>query len=192
VHKSERLYGLNGKKEARTILDARLRDSMNEIRPLATLTVRTFIDQYWRPYLDRREVKPSTRACYETGLRQLGCTDLAKPNAAKRSDARSRRPSLPQIGDLLLREVTPLHIEDIVCAKTETGASPKSVRNLLGLVHGVFALAVDNDLIPRSPVRQKHKPKIRTAKKPIWTKEQMRAILDTAPHEHRVSCSVAR
>src|SRR5262245_47235124 len=58
VHKSETLYGLKGKKDARGILSERLRDSTNSMRPPATLTVRTFIDQYWRPYLDRRDVKP--------------------------------------------------------------------------------------------------------------------------------------
>jgi integrase len=162
VHKSQRLY-VNSKKEAWAILQDRVRDSRNEVRPLAQITVSEFIKRYWRPYLDRQGVKPSTRAGYESGVRQL----------------------LPVLGDLRLVDVTPIHIEDIATKKLQSGASPKTVRNMITFLHGIFALAVDQDLIQRSPVRQKHKPKLKTAEKTIWTAEQIRSILAAAAPEHR-------
>ena len=61
VHKSESLYGLTGKKAARAVLDQRLRDSENRPLEQAELTVQSFVETYWRPYLDRKQVKPSTR-----------------------------------------------------------------------------------------------------------------------------------
>ena len=43
-------------------------------------------------------------------------------------------------------------------AKLESGLSPKGVCNLLGILQGIFSLAVDNDLLLKSPVRNRHKP----------------------------------
>jgi integrase len=53
------------------------------------------------------------------------------------------------------------------------------------LLQGIFSLAVDNDLIARSPVRDRHKPRITRAEKPVWSPEQLRQIVDSVPREHR-------
>ena len=51
------------------------------------------------------------------------------------------------------------------------GLSGKTVRNLLLVLQGIFSLAVDNDLILKSPLRKSHKPVYRQREKPIWSPE---------------------
>jgi integrase len=50
---------------------------------------------------------------------------------------------------------------------------------------------VDNDLIPRSPVRERHKPVVRRQEKPVWTSEQVRTILQNAPPEYKAFFTAA-
>lgn len=64
-------------------------------------------------------------------------------------------------------------------------ACPARPRNLLGLLQSIFALAVDNDLLARSPVRNKHKPTVQRREKPIWTPEQIKRIVGAISEEHR-------
>jgi site-specific recombinase XerC len=47
--------------------------------------------------------------------------------------------------------------EAIAVAIRQAGSSPKTDRNLVGLLQSIFSLAVDNDLIPRSPVLDRHR-----------------------------------
>jgi integrase len=163
-HRSETVYGLSGKKAAREVLRQRLQDASTRLPEATEMSVRDFVEAYWKPYLDRRGVKPSTRQSYECALKLH---------------------IIPKLGDLLLVEVAPLQIETLVQAKLKTGLSPKSVRNLVGLLQGIFSLALDNDLISRSPVRSKHKPTIRRREKPVWTADQVRLIVDSVPHAYR-------
>jgi len=84
-----------------------------------------------------------------------------------------------------IADVTPLNIEKLLQSRHEGGSSPKTVRNLVGLLQSIFSLAVDNDLIPRSPVRDRHKPRVTRSEKPVWTPEQLKLIVDSAPKAHR-------
>ena len=164
IQKSETLYDLSGKKAARVVLDSRIRESENRTPEVTDLTIQGFVETYWKPYLDRKQVKPSTKRSYESSL-QLHV--------------------LPKIGSLRLLDVAPLHIENLVRKCLESGSSPKTVRNVVGLLQGIFSLAYDNDLIARSPVRDKHKPQVIRREKPIWSPEQMKLIVDRVPAEHR-------
>jgi len=94
---------------------------------------------------------------------------------------------LPALGELKLTEITPLHIESFVRVKSAANSKlhPKTVLNMLRLVQGIFSVAVDNDLLERSPVRRKHRPAVPRSEKTAWTPEQVRAILDEIPLEHR-------
>ena len=164
MHKSETLENLSGKKAARAVLNQRIRESQN--RPIETrdFTVQHIVDTLWRPYLDRKQIKPSTKRSYDCELRVH---------------------ILPALGSMRIHEVAPLHIEKLLQARLADGSSPKTVRNLVGLLQSIFSLAVDNDLIARSPVRDRHKPRVIRAEKPVWTPEQLKQIVDTAPKPHR-------
>jgi integrase len=91
----------------------------------------------------------------------------------------------PSLGDIGIGEIVPLHIEDLLQVKLKSGLASKTVRNLVGLLQGIFSLAQDNDLILRSPVRNKHKPSLQRREKPVWTANQVRLIIEAAPASHR-------
>ncbi len=162
AHKAERLYGLDGKKAARAVLDERTREASNQSISPKDLTVQAFVDQYWRAYLDRLGAKPSTLKSYQSILKNV----------------------LPSLGQLQLAQVTPLHIEQVVQGRSKK-VSAKTLLNEIGLLQSIFSLAVENDLLVRSPVRSKHKPKVVHTEKQIWTPEQIRKILAALPDQHR-------
>jgi len=82
---------------------------------------------------------------------------------------------LPAFGPMRINEVTPLPIEKLLQSRLAGGLSPKTLRNLVGLLQSIFSLAVDNDLIARSPVRDRHKPRVIRREKPVWSAEQLKA-----------------
>ncbi len=161
-HKSERLHGLKGKNEARAVLEKKLRELAVEVIRPNELNMQDFVDQYWMSYLDRIEAKPSTRKSYGSILKHL----------------------LPSLGQLRLAQITPLHIEQLIQQRSKK-VSAKTLLNELGLLQSIFSLAVENDLMDRSPVRSKHKPKSTHSEKPIWSSEQVRNILAALPTQYR-------
>lgn len=112
--------------------------------------------------MDRLGAKPSTRKSYGSILKNV----------------------LPSLGQLQLMHVTPLHIEQVVQERSRK-VCPKTLLNEIGLLQSIFSLAVENDLLTRSPVRSKHKPKVVHTEKPIWTAEQVKNILAALPEQHR-------
>ena len=162
--RSETLHGVSGRKAARAILEQRIREATPARIEAAELTVYGFVEKYWRPYLDRRNVKPSTRTSYDSALRVH---------------------ILPMLGTMRIGEVAPLNIENLLQEKSRSGLSPKTVRNLVGLLQGIFSLALDNDLILRSPIRNKHKPSVQRREKPSWTPAEVRLIIEATPISHR-------
>lgn len=164
THKAETLYGLHGKKAARAILNERLQEAAS-INPLAAeLTLRAFVEGFWKPYLDRKQVKPSTRQGYQSVLHHH---------------------ILPSLGERMLTDVVPIDVERLLQTKAKAGYSPTTMRNIVVLLNGIFHLAADNDLIPRSPVRDRHRPVCHKTEKPAWTPVQVRRILETVPAEYR-------
>jgi len=158
--KAETLYGLCGKKAARAVLEERIREASSPKPVGSDLSLRGFVDAWWKPYLQRKGVKPSTRRNYDSAL-ELHI--------------------LPVFGDLHIEEIVPLHVERFSQTKLESGLSAKTVRNLLLVLQGILSLAVDNDLIARSPIRNRHKPTVDRCEKPIWSPAQLLNILSAAP-----------
>src|SRR5262249_26877450 len=163
-HKSETLYGLAGKKAARAVLDERIREVSTQKPEGSDLSLRAFVDAWWKPYLQRKGVKLSTKSNYDSVL-QLHV--------------------LPAFGDMRMEEIVPLHVERFVQTKLTSGLSAKTVRNLLLVLQAILSLAVDNDLIARSPIRKRHKPTVDRHEKPIWSPAQLLNILSAAPMELR-------
>jgi integrase len=162
--RSELVYGLAGKKEARAVLEDRIKECTRRSSHPAQLTVGTFIQEYWKPHLGRKNVKPATRAAYQSMLDRL---------------------VIPILGERQLIEVTPIQIEELLRDQRLKNLSSKTIRNVVILVQGIFSLAVDNDLIPKSPVRRQHKPALERREKVVWTAEQLRQIVAAAPQHHR-------
>jgi integrase len=168
--RSETLHGVTGKKAARVVLETRIREASTFTARAADLTLKNFVETYWRSYLERKNAKPSTRLSYESALRLH---------------------ILPAVGDFKLTDIVPLQIENLLQAKLGAGLRPKTVGNILVLLQSIFSLAVDNDLISRSPVRKRHKPTVPRSEKPVWTAKQIRLILENAPVPYRALFAVA-
>jgi integrase len=162
--KSETLYDLKGKKAAQAELDERIQQASSTKVEDSELTLRGFVDTYWKLSLDRKCLKLSTRQSYNSALE---CHIM------------------PALGDYRLADVAPLHVEKFAQAKSQSGLSGKTVRNLLLVLQGIFSLAVDNDMILKSPVRKSHKPVYRRKEKPVWSAEVVLAIIQAAPSAHR-------
>jgi integrase len=92
---------------------------------------------------------------------------------------------LPVLGNVKVTEVVPLRIEEFLRAKASKGLSSKTIRNIIVLLKGIFALAEENDLIQRTPVRKRHKPNVTRTEKPSWTPQQVRSIIDNVPVQFR-------
>jgi len=59
-HSSETLYGLEGKKAARAVLEERIKNAAKIESTDMILT--EFVNTFWKPYLDRKDLKPATRS----------------------------------------------------------------------------------------------------------------------------------
>lgn len=163
-HRKETLYGLNGKKAARAVLNERLQQAGNMNPEAADLTLRSFAETYWKSYLDRKQVKPSTMKGYQSVL---------------------AKHIYPALGGLGLTAIAPINVEELLQSKAKKGYSPKTMRNIVVLLQGIFHLAEDNDLIAKSPIRDRHKPICRNTEKPAWSREQVRSILEEVPDAFR-------
>lgn len=154
--------GRAGRDKAEEILRTRLREAHGAagLALPSGMTIQQFINTYWRQYLDRKAVKPSTRASYQAYL---------------------NKHIMPGIGDLKLADISPFHIGELVAKKRSEGLAARSVHHMYRLLDTIFRLAVDNDLVQRSPVRKHHRPEYAKASKVAWTPEQFRRLLAQIP-----------
>jgi len=164
-HKAETLYGMEGKKQARGILMQRIQAASSQPPEAAELTLQEFVDLYWMPYLKRKHVKPSTEFSYQNILKVH---------------------ILPLLGKLQLTRISPMQIEEFLRIRTLEGRSDKTVRNIVVMLGSVFTLAVENDLIVKSPVRKRHKPALTREEKPVWSAAQVRTIISAVPEKFKV------
>src|SRR3989442_13440552 len=108
--KAETLYGLCGKKAARAVLEERIRGASFAKPEGSDLSLRAFVDAWWKPYLQRKGVKPSTKRNYDSIL-ELHILHV--------------------FGDLRIDEIVPLHVRRFIQAKVESGLSGRIGRNWL-------------------------------------------------------------
>lgn len=67
--------------------------------------------------------------------------------------ARLERHAIPRIGHLLLAEVKPRHIRDLVLElRRENKLSPKTIREVASILHTMFKSAFIDELVPSNPV----------------------------------------
>jgi integrase len=157
--KAETLYGVT-KKEAKAIKAERIRESSKQAQQPTDLTLRKFVEVQWKPYLKQQNIKQSTIYGYVSAL---------------------ERHILPVLGDMKLDEITPVDIGSVLKSKTVEPLSSKTIRNIVLLMQGIFAYALDQDAVTRSPVRKSHKPALTQINKTAWTDEQVQQILAGVP-----------
>jgi integrase len=89
---------------------------------------------------------------------------------------------VPILGSRLLVDISPTDISDFFRDMGNKGLSTKFVLKNYLLLHAMFEVALELDLISNSPVRKKlHRPKHRKTKMPFWTVHQVQAVLREIP-----------
>lgn len=88
----------------------------------------------------------------------------------------------PAIGARPLHRVTREDIERLVTAKLRAGSSPKTVRNVLSVVHGVFAWAERRGLVASNPARLVDRPRVEPTTDIRWIDvDDLEAIIGSVP-----------
>jgi integrase len=83
----------------------------------------------------------------------------------------------PKLGNILLKDLRPSHIQEYMVAKLSTGASNTTVRHHLTFLHAVLERAVKLQLLTRNPVDAISMPKIIKKEMKILDKQQAALIL---------------
>jgi len=158
--------GKSGRAKAEEILQARLKEANPATGLVAPthVTLQEMVDTHWQHYLDRKRVKPSTRSSYGAYL---------------------NKHILPAMGNFELAEIAPIHIGELLARKRNEGLSAHSAHHLCQLLETIFRVAVDNDLVQRSPVRRSHRPDFPKPQKLAWTPEQVRLIIAQIPTAYK-------
>jgi integrase len=94
----------------------------------------------------------------------------------------------PVIGDKVLQKVTRRDVERLGESLIEKGLSPKTVRNTLTFLHGVFEHAIDLEWTRENPVRRAARPRRRRADDAnpdlqFLTLEELEAVIRAIPNE---------
>lgn len=85
-----------------------------------------------------------------------------KGRVDEHDEQRLRLHVYPVIGRILLEEVRPRHLLEVIQRLKAAGAAPRTIRNVYSVVQGLFRDAVIADLVPSSPcvLRRPHLPTI--------------------------------
>ena len=90
---------------------------------------------------------------------------------------------LPFFGKMKMREVQPTHISDFLDSK-QGKYSGSTMRALYSVIHLLFEIAEQFDLVDKSPVRPKrHRPKLIKVQKPTLSAKQIQEVLSNLPDE---------
>jgi integrase len=140
------------------------RNNMEPKKLYAELTFKEFIESRWKLYRQSAKHQPST---------------------IENHDSLIKNHLMPFFGKKKLREVQPSDVSKFLALKTdEDTLSNNTMQNLYGLLHLMFEIAAQFDLIEKSPVRPKlHKLPVEKVKKPTLSAAEIRAILALLPNE---------
>lgn len=164
IHRAETI-DTHRKKDAEAVLAERLKDVNNGTKHpiLVSITFAEFVAKYWDGRMNR-SLKASTQASHRANVK----THI-----------------LPAFGSFKLAEISSLNVDDFLARKQEDGLSNKTLLNLYMLLHRMFNVALDLELISHNPVRRISRPVVHHREKPILSVSQIRSIIDTVPENFR-------
>jgi integrase len=158
--KTKTLRDCPDKKSAQKELDQILRDinRRNGVAAYrANVRFNEVLGKHWPNYLKSADVKPSTQGAWESSIR----------NWVK-----------PFFGKMLLSDIGPAEVGDFMAHLATNDLSPKYRKNLYNLIHLIFDVALENELLEATPVRPKlHRPKVPRKERKLLSVDQVRAFL---------------
>jgi len=118
-------------------------------------------------------------------------------NPAKRPDTRAtdeyhlRAHVNPVLGKRQIANVTPSHVQGLA-NDLAARLAPKTVRRALGVVRAMFAHAVADDLLGRSPYRGIKLPRVESTRRRIPSSDELAGLIEATPERYRamVYCAV--
>lgn len=146
------------------------------VLPIASVkkgfTLNEFVRAHWEIYQVNRGTAASTRGSHAASLKNH---------------------IIPVFGENSISDVSPSDISNFFQSLNAKKLSQKSVLNIYQLLHVMFEVAAEHDLIEHNPVRRKlHRPKHLRKKMPIWTAENVQKILQEIPERRKVLfCCIA-
>jgi Phage integrase, N-terminal SAM-like domain len=130
------------------------------------LTLSGFVESYWKTYQQNRGLKQSTRDSHAANLKNH---------------------VIPVFGTIPMKAISSSDISNFFSGLESKKLCSKSVLNVYQLLHVMFEVAAEHDLIDHNPVRKKlHRPRHTHKKMPIWSAENVQKILLEIPLRWRV------
>jgi integrase len=92
----------------------------------------------------------------------------------------------PALGEMKLAEIRPTDITTFFDGLASKGLSVKTRLNIYQFLRLMFQVALEHELIQSSPIRPKlHRPEYKAKKMPIWTKQNVIAVLNQIPEDYQ-------
>ena len=162
--------GFRTKRDAEDALQRLLLDNNARRQAGATrITLDEFLEQHWLP-----TKAPSVRPATLHGYRKM------IENSIK-----------PALGHQRLSTITRRDLEQLYAALATSGGhngkplSPKTVRNIHGVIHGALADAVNWEMIPANPAHGAKVPRVTPNEMTAWTEDEANRFLNHTQHSAR-------
>jgi integrase len=108
-----------------------------------------------------------------------------KPSTVYSYDSMLEKHLIPMFGAMQLWQITTVDVPEFFNKAQEKVAS-KYALNLYALLNTMFDVAVQHDLIEKSPVRRKlHRPQHDPKEKPVLSGEQVRKVIEAVADEYK-------
>ena len=131
------------------------------------------------------ENKPQTLAEYKDGLWATWRKDGIKASTRYGQESMWTRHIEPTLGKMKLMEIGPTDITMFFDGLASKGLSAKTSVNIYQFLRLMFQVALEHELIQSSPIRPKlHRPEYKAQKMPMWTPQNVIAVLHQVPTEY--------
>ena len=89
----------------------------------------------------------------------------------------------PALGNKLLSQLKPLHIQKTYNALSDRGLSAKTIANIQGMLYDILEIACNNDLIIKNPCRSVTRPKLEKSDRRVLLLSEQYALQSYLKHD---------
>lgn len=157
-HKRKYFYGKTKKEVLDQIKKAQREQEQGELVPVSKQTVKQFLE-YWLENVHKQKIKQSSYIKYRKALNYH---------------------ILPGLGHIQLQKLTSEHIDAFYAKLLKNGKSPKSIKDLHGILHVALQYAVKKKRLPKNVADDADLPRIERYQSQVLDREQARRLLEVA------------
>lgn len=93
----------------------------------------------------------------------------------------------PFLGPMLVAQLRPNEVQQVIERMIVRGLAPKTVRAHYGVLRAILTWGVNNDILDRSPCRAIRLPELRRTERPLVSADDVVRLADAMPAEYRVA-----